>query len=157
MENQIFKETIGGLVITHNNGILLDVDTTDEYKKIKITNSQSILQRIDEFKSRGAAVVKKELINCWSEMIDDAFQDDDKINYNGSIIVACLECMELLTQGKTVEDSYMPIDIQNSDKPAIHCNMILSGWQNNTATTIVATYHERGQEFCYYRNWYVKR
>lgn len=157
MEMQIKQTTIGGLIITHSEGVLLDLDTTAEYKQNKITNSQLILSRKDEFKTRGTAVVKSELVYDWIKMMDISFQDEIKIHYNGAIIEACLECMELLSNNQPIEDCYKPIDVNDSENPAIHCNMILSGWQNSTATSIIATYHERGAEFYEYRNKYVKR
>lgn len=154
---KIKKDTIGGLVITHYNGVILDVDFTEERKKNKVERSISLFSRTDEFKKRGSEIVKPELVENWQEMIDIAFEEPDKVYYNGAIIVACIECMELLSKGQPIAISYKPIDVQDAENPAIHCNMILSGWQNYIATGIISTYHIRGKEFCDYRNAYVKK
>ena len=63
--------------------------------------------------------------------------------------------MEKLSLGLPVEEVYVPIDVKNFDIPCVHFSMDLSGWQNYSVASVVGTYHERGQEFCDYRNDFV--
>ncbi len=153
---EVMQANVGGLLINHCNGVILGVDWTDERKKNKAERSIEILAKINEFKERGAEIVKTELVEAWKEMMDIAIENPDEIYYKGVIIAACIECMELLSKGQPIEISYKPIDVDDVENPAIQFNMILSGCQNYIATGIVSTYHIRGKEFCDYRNAYVK-
>ncbi|HIR48752.1 MAG TPA: hypothetical protein IAB35_02105 [Candidatus Faecimonas gallistercoris] len=135
------KQSNIGSIVTH-----------DDYKKY-IT--EEILAKKDEFKQRGCKVVKENFIDNWEILVDNSLADLDQVWYNGASIEATLQCMEKLSQGFPIEEAYIPIDIQNPDVPCVHFGMELSGWQNHSITSVVGTYHERGQEFCDYRNSFV--
>lgn len=153
----IRQRNIGSYVITYDdeNGILLSFEATEGYIKRKKEVTLMILSKKDEFKQRGSSVVKKEFINNWINLVDNSLSDLEQVWYNGASIEAALQCMEKLSQGVSIDEAYKPIDIQNPDLPCIHLGMELSGLQNNSITSIVGSYHERGQEFCNYRNNFV--
>lgn len=150
---------IGNLIITSESQTnkVLSVDTTDEYKKIKRKATLKILSKREEFKKRGSVVVKREWVEAWKKLIDNALVDPEQTWYNGVYIEAALECMERLSQGQSVEEAYKAIDIQDPNSPCVYSGMKLSGWQNYYATSIVGSYHIRGKEFCDYRNQFVNR
>ena len=152
------KQTnIGSHVITYDDETseLLSMDPTDDYKKKKEKATAEILGKKDEFKQRGAKVVKENLADNWKNLVDNSLKDLAQVWYNGASIEAALQCMERLSQGLPVEEAYAPIDVQNPDVPCVHLGMELSGWQNHSVTSVVGSYHERGQEFCDYRNDFV--
>ena len=152
------KQTnIGSHVITYDDETseLLSMDPTDDYKKKKEKATAEILGKKDEFKQRGAKVVKENLADNWKNLVDNSLKDLGQVWYNGASIEAALQCMERLSQGLPVEEAYAPIDVQNPDVPCVHLGMELSGWQNHSVTSVVGSYHERGQEFCDYRNDFV--
>lgn len=153
----IKQKIIGGHVVTYDDetNVMLSYEITDEYKQKKEEATLEILSKKDEFKQRGSAVVKKEFIDNWNTLIDNSLSDLDQVWYNGVSIEASLECMEKLSQGADIEEAYKPIDIENPDSPCIYFDMHLSGWQNNSVTSIVSSYHERGEEFSDYRNNFV--
>lgn len=153
----IKQRNIGSHVVTYDDetNALLSFDATDDYKKAKEKATLEILAKKDEFKQRGSVVVKKEFIDNWGNLVDNSLADLEQVWYNGASIEAALQCMEKLSQGVAVEEAYKPIDVQNPDLPCVHFGMELSGWQNNSITSVVGSYHERGQEFCDYRNNFV--
>lgn len=148
---------VGGSIITYDDetNTMLSFEQTDDYKMRKAKATVEILAKKEEFKQRGVAVVKQQFTDNWKTLVDNSLDDFDYVWYNGASIEAALQCMEKLSQGLSVEEAYAPIDIQNSDIPCVHFGMELSEWQNNSITSVVGTYHERGQEFCDYRNNYV--
>ena len=153
----IKQRNIRSHVITYDDetNALLSFEANDDYKKRKKEATSEILAKKDEFKQRGAVVVKKELIDKWANLVDNSLSNLGQVWYNGASIEAALQCMEKLSQGVTVDEAYKPIDIQNPDVPCVHFGMELSGWQNGSITSIVGFYHERGQEFYNYRNEFV--
>ncbi len=153
----IKQRYIGSHVVTYDDetNALLLFEANDDYKKTKEKATLEILSKKDEFKQRGSVVVKKELIDNWGNLIDNSLANLEQVWYNGASIEAALQCMEKLSQGVAVDEAYKPIDIQNPDLPCVHFGMELSGWQNDSITSIVGSYHERGQEFCNYRNEFV--
>ena len=153
----IKQRNIGSHVITYDDetNALLSFEANDDYKKEKKEATLEILAKKDEFKQRGAVVVKKEFIDKWANLVDNSLSNLERVWYNGASIEAALQCMEKLSQDVAVDEAYKPIDIQNPDLPCVHFGMELSGWQNSSVTSIVGFYHERGQEFCNYRNEFV--
>lgn len=150
---------IGNLIITSESktNAVLSVDTTDEYKKRKQEATLEILSKREDFKKRGSAVIKREWIEAWKNLVDCYLRDPEQTWYNGVILEAALECMERLSQSCSVENAYKAIDIQNPNSPCVYFNMELSSWQNYDATRIVGSYHIRGKEFCDYRNQFVNQ
>ena len=153
----IKQRNIGSHVVTYDDetNALLSFKANDDYKKRKEEATLEILAKKDEFKQRGSVVVKKEFIDNWANLVDNSLSNLEQVWYNGASIEAALQCMEKLSQGVAIDEAYKPIDIQNPDLPCVHFGMELSGWQNNSITSVVGSYHERGQEFCNYRNDFV--
>lgn len=148
----------GNHIITYDNEThsVLSMEPTDDYKKRKENAIAEILAKKDDFKQRGVNVVKDKFVDDWKILVNRALEDQNQVWYNGAIIEASLQCMERLSQGLPVEEAYIPIDVQNPDVPCVHLDMELSGWQNYSVTNVVSVYHERGTEFCNYRNSFVK-
>jgi hypothetical protein len=153
----IKQRNIGSHVVTYDDetNALLSFEANDDYKKRKEEATLEILSKKDEFKQRGSIVVKKEFIDNWANLVDNSLSDLEQVWYNGASIEAALQCMEKLSQGFPIDEAYKHIDIQNPDLPCVYFGMGLSGWQNNSITSVVGSYHERGQEFCNYRNNFV--
>lgn len=153
----INQTNIGGHVVTYDDetNAMLSFDPTDDYKVIKEKATAEILAKKEEFKQRGAAVVKQQFTDNWGTLVDNSLANLEQVWYNGASIEATLQCMEKLSQGLSVEEAYTPIDVQNLDVPCVHFGMELSGWQNQSVASVVGSYHERGQEFFDYRNNYV--
>lgn len=154
----IAQQTIGSHVaiydITTNK--LLSFESIDDYNKRKDIATKLVLSHRDEFKQRGFKVIKTRYTSLWDQLVDNALANHDTAWYNGVSLEAALICMERLSSGASVEDSYQAIDVQSSDSPCIYLGMELSGWQNHSVSEVVGSYHERGQEFCNYRNNFVK-
>ncbi len=143
---------ISGHIVTYDDerNDLLDFDMDDENKITKAKATIEILSKKEEFKQRGTKVVKPEFIDSWKTLVDSALTIMENVWYNGVILEVSLQCMEKLSEGLSVQEVYALLDV-----PSVQFNMELSGWQNYSAINIVTTYHERGQEFCNYRNKYV--
>lgn len=155
----IRQENIGRGIVTYDDETneLLDVNTTDDYKKRKEEATKDMLSKKDEFKQRGSLVVKSKLQENWTEFVDKLLSESDldRVWYNGVNIEAALACMEKLSQGLPIEEAYKPINVFDTKKPCVYSGMELSNWQNNFITSVVDFYHERGIEFCDYRNFTV--
>jgi len=132
--------------------------STQEDKEKFVEYTQKILNLKEQFKKRGACVVKKETIKDWNKFIDKTIIQSklEDVWYNGVIVEATLQCMEKLSQGVSIAEVYELINIQNPNKDCLYFEMKLSGWQNYSVTERVGYYHELGLEFCKYRNQYVK-
>lgn len=153
----IKQANIGNHNITYDNQTreIIAFEPTPEHAKYKQQVSLEILSKRDEFKKRGAAVVIPEYVDYWGDLVDNSLNDLDIVWYNGACIEAALQCMERLHQALPVDEAYKPIDIQNPNTLCVHFGMELSGWQNYAVSSLVGSYHVRGQEFCDYRNAYV--
>lgn len=153
----IKQTNIGNHIVTYDDetNAMLSFDPMDDYKAEKEKATAEILAKKEEFKQRGVAVVKQQFADNWETLVDNSLADLEQVWYNGASIEAALQCMEKLNQGLSVEEAYAPIDVQNPDTPCVYFGMKLSGWQNHSIASVVGTYHERGQEFCNYRNNYV--
>lgn len=153
----IKQTNIGSHIVTYDDetNTMLSLDPTDDYKTKKEKVTAEILAKNEEFKQRGVSVVKKQFADNWETLVDNSLADLEQVWHNGASIEATLQCMEKLSQGLSVEEAYTPIDVQNPDVLCVHFGMELSGWQNHSITSVVGNYHERGQEFCDYRNHYV--
>ncbi len=153
----IKQTNIGSHIVTYDDktNTILSFEPTDDYKARKEKATAEILTKKEEFKQRGASIVKQQFTDNWGTLVDNSLADLEQVWYNGASIEAALQCMEKLSQGLSVEEAYTPIDVQNPDVPCVHFGMELSGWQNHSIASVVGTYHERGQEFCDYRNNYV--
>lgn len=152
------KQTrLGGHIITYNDETseILSYEPTKEYKVLEARKTTEILAKKEEFKARGMIVVKKELIDDWGEFVENSLKKLSNIWYNGAILEAALQCMEKLSQGASIEEAYTLIDVQDPDLDRIFQCMEISGWQNRAITSVVASFHELGQEFCQYRNDFV--
>lgn len=115
------------------------------FKKFKAT--QQVLEKSGEYKSRGEKVVKPELINAWNNAVDQKLADQVNAWYWGITIEKALEVMEALSAGIAVEDVY---EATISLKNLFGSNMNIA--HNYNVACIVAIFHERGAEFCEYRN-----
>lgn len=135
-----------------------DIVISEEDKNKFVEYTQKILMLKEEFKKRGACVIKEETLKDWNKFVDKSIRQSklDDVWYNGVIIEATLRCMEKLSQGVSIHEVYELINIQNPNKNCIYFGMKLSGWQNYSVTERVGYYHECGLEFCDYRNKYVK-
>ena len=155
----IKKGIIGSFEIVYDNtsNKILMLNTTDSYKEKKEEETKKMLLRIEEFKARGAKVVKPKFINSWNRQVNKAFSKESEIWYQGVILEATLECMEKLSAGLPLDDVYESIDVQNPDMPSVYSAMELSGLQNYSISCFVGYYHERGEEFCWYRNSFVQQ
>jgi len=153
----IKKNNIGSHIVTYDDetNTMLSFDPTDNYKSKKEKATATILTKKEEFKQRGTSVVKQQFTDNWGNLVDNSLANLEQVWYNGASIEAALQCMEKLSQGLSVEEAYAPIDVQNPDVPCVHFGMELSGWQNHSVASVVGSYHERGQEFCKYRDNYV--
>ena len=90
----------------------------------------------------------------WNNFINiSLFGSDEKIFYNGIVIEASLQCMELLSRGLSLEEIYKLVDVHNRD--CLYYGIKLSDWQNLDVTNIISKYHERGLDFLYFRNGYI--
>ncbi|MBQ9318339.1 MAG: hypothetical protein IJR82_01745 [Bacilli bacterium] len=149
------QEEIGNIIyyFDEETGTLLHMRPTDSYCKIKKEQTEIILSKRDEFKQRGAKVVRKDLINNWISLVDQSLDESYYVWYNGVGIEAVLQCMEILSkEDGSIEDAYNLIDIQNYNHSCVFFNMELSSMQCYGITSVIGTYHERGQEFCDFRN-----
>lgn len=93
----------------------------------------------------------------WNSEIKKLFLFKESVWYNGVILEAALECMEKLSSGATLEETYKIIDIQNMTKPCKLLGMKLTGYQNYLVAELVGKYHKRGKEFCEYRSDFIKK
>lgn len=155
----IKKVNIGGLdvVLDAETNQVLDCTPTEEYKERKQKITEEILDQNENFKSRGASVIKKGFLPYWLNLVDNFQKERDTVWYNGACLEASLQVMEKLSQNVSVEEAYSLIDVQNNTENCVYFGMELSGWQSNTITGLVGSYHERGEEFVTYRNEYVNK
>ncbi len=150
----IVKKSINGQIVTYDTETdsILSFASSEDYMKEKEKATTEILAKRDEFKQRGIAVVKQEFIDNWEKLVDNSLAKPEQVWYNGASIEAALQCMEKLSQGLPVEEAYEPLNVYNPDATCVHFGLELSHSQINSVTSVVESYHVRGQEFCDYRN-----
>ena len=153
MEAESINDDKNVIIYDNKTGSLISIDRMEESKKRKTRMTFGVLNKKDEFKERGHKVIIPNYVTCWNELVDNYLNEENTAWYYGVIIEASLQCMEKLSIGLPVEDVYDLIDVQNKD--CVFFEMILSEWQNYYITSIVGSYHTRGEEFCNYRNNFV--
>lgn len=149
----IEKIEFGNHFIIYDNDAsnILGLELNLKYKTDYQLVTEKILGLKDSFKQRGYKVIKPHLKRYWDKFVDDTLENTNDIWYNGASLEASLVCMERLSAGNSIEESYLPIDI-NNPKRCVHLGVELSRWQNYSVAYTVGFYHERGIDFCNYRN-----
>lgn len=114
--------------------------------------AKEALEHVQEFKERGLKVVKQDFKAAWCNKVDLRMLNgsDKSIAYYAYTIKKALECMELLSSGTSVERVYKFMSAEK--RKWVYFDARMTPLQEYNIACIIGVFHERGKEFCDYRN-----
>ncbi len=138
--------------------IEVNFNVMNELKELEKINGEKVLAKKEFYKQMGSLLVKNNLKDEWVNYIDREINSKlsfGDIWYNGMKVEAVLKCMESLSKGYSIEDTYAIINVQAGTEETFNGGRI-TGFLNYLVAKDVAKFHEKGLEFLGYRDEYIK-